>query len=160
VPERPPTTRKAAHGPTVDLPLSEDQEAAVLVVGTDDWAIEQGASALEAAGHRALRCHEPGQPAFPCNALRDGAVCPLSVGFDVVVTMRGRPVSPPPLSEFGVVCAVREGAPLVVGGITENNPFEAWTDGLVGLTDDLPTAVHRTVGRTLDIREAAAGAAP
>src|SRR5437764_14298870 len=77
-----------------------------LVVGTDDWAIEQGAEALEGAGHDILRCHEPGEPAFPCNALREGRTCPLDVGFDVVVTVRARPSAPPIHGEFGAVFAL------------------------------------------------------
>ncbi|MGH3743864.1 MAG: hypothetical protein ACRDTP_03270, partial [Mycobacteriales bacterium] len=49
-----------------------DADAIVLVVGTDDWAIEQSAASLDSAGYRVLRCHEPGQPAFPCNAVLPG----------------------------------------------------------------------------------------
>ena len=64
----------------------------MLVVGTDDWAIEQSAAALEEAGFGVLRCHEPGAPAFPCNALIEGRTCPLDVGFDVVATVRARPL--------------------------------------------------------------------
>src|SRR5258708_40374596 len=87
--------------PTVTVPSHAPR---VLVVGTDDWAIEQGADALEASGHDVLRCHEPGQPAFPCNALRPGGVCPLTVGFDLVVSMRSRPVASPQQSELGAIC--------------------------------------------------------
>src|SRR5580700_11611767 len=77
----------------------------VLVVGTDDWAIEQSAAALEEAGFGILRCHEPGEPAFPCNALIEGRTCPLDAGFDVVVTVRARPLTEPSKAEMGVVCA-------------------------------------------------------
>ena len=96
----------------------------VLVVGTDDWAIEQSAAALQAAGHTPLRCHEPGAPAFPCNALLPGHRCPLDVGVDAVVTSRARPVSAPTLSETGVTCALRAGLPLVVTGISDRGPFK------------------------------------
>ena len=48
----------------------------VLVVGTDSWAVEQAAAVLSEAGHETLTCHPPGQPAFPCNALVEGRVCP------------------------------------------------------------------------------------
>ena len=34
------------------------------------------------AGHQVLRCHEPGESPFPCNALIAGRQCPLDVGFD------------------------------------------------------------------------------
>ena len=89
----------------------------VLVVGTDDWAIEQSATELEAGGCRVLRCHEPGEPAFPCNALIEGRACPLDVGFDVVVTVRARPLSEPCQAELGVICALHQGTPLVVAGV-------------------------------------------
>ena len=41
-------------------PLEEPrtEPPTVLVVGTDDWAIEQSATELEAGGCRVLRCHE------------------------------------------------------------------------------------------------------
>ena len=45
--------------------VDEREAPRVLVVGTDDWAIEQSAAALEEAGFGVLRCHEPGQPDFP-----------------------------------------------------------------------------------------------
>jgi hypothetical protein len=124
-------------------------EPVALVVGTDDWAIEQGAEALEESGVRVLRCHEPGQPAFPCNALRGDGVCPLTVGFDVVVSMRGRPLSPPPPAEFGAVCGIRVGAPLIVAGLTRQSPFEPWTAEVVDIADDLPDTVRRIATRSL-----------
>ena len=95
----------------------------VLVVGTDDWAIEQSAAALQAAGHEPLRCHEPGTPAFPCNALLPGRRCPLDIGVDAVVTSRARPVSAPTLTETGVTCALHAQVPLVVTGISDRGPF-------------------------------------
>ena len=120
-----------------------DGRETVLVVGTDDWAIEQGASSLESAGHRVLRCHEPGRPAFPCNALTPEGICPLDVGFDVVVTMRGHALSPPPAGEFGVVCGLRAGAGLIVGGLGGTNPFEDWETGIIESGEELSTAVAR-----------------
>jgi hypothetical protein len=96
----------------------------VLVVGTDDWAIEQSAAALQAAGHEPLRCHEPGAKAIPCNALLPGRRSPLDLGVDAVVTSRARPVSAPTLTETGVTCALRAGVPLVVSGISDRGPFK------------------------------------
>ncbi|HEY2428701.1 MAG TPA: hypothetical protein VGI06_07215, partial [Acidimicrobiales bacterium] len=113
------------------IPKQGGVRLSVLVVGTDDWAIEQGAGSLVAAGHQPLRCHEPGEPAFPCNALIAGRTCPLDTGFDVVVTVRGRPAAQPAPAEFGVVCAVRTGHPLVVAGLTTGNPFGPWADHIV-----------------------------
>jgi len=119
----------------------------VLVVGTDDWAIEQGVAAVERAGYQVARCHEPGEPAFPCNGLRPDRGCPLDRGVGVVVTMRGRPVAPPPLEEFGVVCAVHAGVPLVVAGLTERNPLAAWSTVVVARSEDLATAIGRVTER-------------
>jgi hypothetical protein len=137
----------------VSAPLQAGEDAAVdggeltvLVVGTDDWAIEQGAGVLEDRGHRVLRCHEPGEPAFPCNALREGRTCPLDVGFDAVVTMRARTSAPPALPEFGVVCALHAGAPLVVAGMTTQHPFGPWASRVVDRAVDVATACEELFG--------------
>jgi hypothetical protein len=103
----------------------------VLVVGTDDWAVEQAADLLEAADATVLRCHEPGQPAFPCNAFIEGRRCPLDDGFEVVLTARARPVAALQAGETGVVCALRANRPLVVSGIARNHPFGNLPAGLV-----------------------------
>jgi len=89
----------------------------VLVVGVEDWGIEQAATALVGTGHRVLRCHEPGEPAFPCNALIAGRTCPLAVGFHVALTVRTRPAPPPAPGEMGVICALGRAIPLVVAGV-------------------------------------------
>jgi len=117
--------------------------ARVLVVGTHDWAIEQAAAALEGAGSGVLRCHEPGQPSFPCNALIEGRTCPLDAGFDVVVTARARPLGTLAQSEFGVICALHHGMPLVVAGVAPERPFGPWAAEQVGQGDDLATACER-----------------
>ena len=120
----------------------------VLVVGTDDWAIEQSATELEAGGCRVLRCHEPGQPAFPCNALIEGRTCPLDVGFDVVVTVRARPLSEPCQAELGVICALHQGTPLVVAGVASERPFGPWASLAVEQGGDVVTACEKVVGAT------------
>lgn len=118
-----------------------DADVTVLVVGTDDWAIEQSAASLESAGYRVLRCHEPGQPAFPCNAVLPGRHCPLDVGAEVAVTSRARPVDGPAASETGVICALHAGLPLVVTGISRGAPFTPWAAQVVGDRGDLPDVV-------------------
>ena len=92
-------------------------------MGTDDWAADRAAASVERAGLDVLRCHESGQPAFPCNAFIPGRTCPLDVGFDVVLTVRARPSRESEPGEVGVVCALRTGRPLVVAGVTMGNPF-------------------------------------
>lgn len=120
----------------------------VLVVGTDDWAIEQSATELEAGGCTVLRCHEPGEPAFPCNALIQGRTCPLDVGFDVVVTVRARPLSEPSQAELGVVCALHQGVPLVVAGVASERPFGPWAALAVEQGGDVVTACEKVTGAT------------
>jgi len=102
------------------------RKCTVLVVGTDDWAIEQAAAELEEGGDRVLRCHEPGEPAFPCNAMIEGRVCPLDVGFEVVADVRSRAVAGLTQSELGVVCGARLSRPLVVAGLGIDFPLQRW----------------------------------
>jgi hypothetical protein len=113
----------------------------VLVLGTDDWAVEQAVTVLSEAGHEVLTCHPPGQPAFPCNALVQGRTCPLDVGFDVVVNIRARPVDIPTLGEIGVVCGLHAGAALVTAGMGGRNPFAGWATRTVGEGNDLSAVV-------------------
>lgn len=117
----------------------------VLVVGTDDWAIEQSSASLALAGYQVLRCHEPGEAAFPCNALREGRHCPLDVGANVVVTSRARPMDTPAAEEMGVVCALHAHLPLVVTGISRGAPFTAWAAGVVADRGELADAVTAVV---------------
>lgn len=125
----------------------------ILVVGTDDWAADQSAAVLESAGHRILRCHEPGEPAFPCNALVSGRTCPLDVGFDVVLTARARPTPAPEQGEMGVICALHEGTPLVTSGIAENNPFAPWASVSLGSDGDLGQACEAAAdSRVFELR--------
>lgn len=98
----------------------------VLVVGTDDWAIEQAAADLEAGSCEVLRCHDAGQPAFPCYALVEGRTCPLDAGFDVVADMRARTSGGLTQSEFGVICALHHGMPLVLAGLAPDVPLGPW----------------------------------
>jgi hypothetical protein len=119
------------------------------VVGTDDWAIEQSAAALQEAGFGVLRCHEPGEPEFPCNALIEGRTCPLDVGFDVVATVRARPLEVMATGEIGVVCALRHGIPLVAAGVAPDRPFGAWAAITVEQGGELVNACEKVAGEAL-----------
>jgi len=139
---------RARRGPgegSSPLPVRSDAPSGprVLVVGTDDWAIEQSAAALEGSGMRVLRCHEPGEPAFPCNALVEGRTCPLEVGFDVVATVRARPLDTMAQGEIGVVCALRIGVPLVAAGVAPERPFGPWAAVTVEQGGDLAEACEK-----------------
>jgi hypothetical protein len=131
---------------TLSVTQDARESPRVLVVGTDDWAIEQSAAALEEAGFGTLRCHEPGEPEFPCNALIKGRVCPLDVGFDVVATVRARPLDTMAPGELGVVCALRHGIPLVAAGVAPERPFGPWAAVTVEQGGELVGACEKVAG--------------
>src|SRR5665213_348698 len=88
-----------------EIPEQTPAVTRVLVVGTDDWAIDRAITGLEAQAvdgrdFQVFRCHEPGAPVFPCNALRPGGVCPVEAGIDVIATVRARPLRSLAESEF------------------------------------------------------------
>lgn len=116
-----------------------------MVLGTDDWAIEQAAASLEVGGYRVLRCHEPGQAAFPCDALVPGRTCPLDAGAEVAVTSRARPIDTPTAAEMGVVCALHAQLPLVITGISRGAPFAPWAAEIVPDRGDLADVVADVV---------------
>lgn len=148
-----PARGAATRAPERDAPVQAQRLVTVLVVGTDDWAAQQSAQSLRSAGHRVLTCHEPGEPAFPCNALIKGRTCPLEAGFDVVLTARARPTPVPADGEMGVICGLREGAPLVTAGISAENPFGPWSAGAVGPEGDLSaTCQAAAASRVFDLR--------
>ena len=109
----------------------------VLVVGTLPNAISRVDRELQAAGHEVVRCHEAGEPAFPCAALAEKQTCPLErAPVDVTVTVRDRPWSGPSPFEDGAVCALRQHIPLVAVD-ADINPFEPWTRREASSGDDL-----------------------
>jgi len=116
----------------------------VLVVGTDDWAVEQAVDRLAEAGHPVLTCHPSGEPAFPCNAMVEGRTCPLDVGFEAVVSIRARHTDSPSFGEMGAVCGLRAGATLVLAGMTRRNPFGPWA-AVVVEGGDLVASVERAL---------------
>jgi len=152
--ERRDRSRVVGHERVADV-----DTCTVLVVGTDDWAIEQAVHTLEEAGHRTVRCHDPSGPPFPCNALIEGRRCSLDVGFDVAVTIRTRPGAAPTVSEFGAICALRTGHPLVIAGMSQPNPFQPWAAQIVGRNDDIPGAcedveqARRAAEPEIDLRD-------
>jgi len=123
----------------------------VLVVGTDDWAVEQSAALLAEAGHETLSCHPPGEPAFPCNAFVEGRVCPLDVGFDIVLTVRARPLDQPAVGEIGVICGLRAGAALVTAGMGGRNPFASLATRALGTGADPTTVVEAVASAQSDV---------
>jgi hypothetical protein len=97
----------------------------VLVMGTDDREMATAVAELGAAGHAVATCHEPGAPAFPCNALTDDGRCPLDAG-DVDVALLVRHGGADDLArEDGVRCALRRHVPLVIAG-DDTDPYRDW----------------------------------
>lgn len=99
----------------------------------------EAAAALSDAGHPVVRCHEQGQPTFPCGDLASPGSCPLHGpgAVDVVLSVRHPDDAEPTAAEAGVTCALRAGVPVVVLGDQEANPFAALT---VPVADDDPVA--------------------
>lgn len=97
------------------------------------------AAALSDAGHPVLRCHEEGQPTFPCGDLAAPGSCPLHGpgAVDVVLSVRHPDDAEPTAREAGVTCALRAGVPVVVLGDQDANPFAALT---VPVVDEDPVA--------------------
>ena len=101
--------------------------AEILVVGAEDWAIDDAASQLQAAGRHVHRCSETTEAPFPCNALIPGRGCPLDQHrVDVVVNIRSRPESQPSLAEMGAICGLRDRIPLVVAGMSGVSGLTPW----------------------------------
>jgi hypothetical protein len=126
----------------------------VLVVGTDDWAIEQSADVL-AEGHcEVSRCHEPGDVAFPCNLLHpERGGCPLD-RVDIVVDVRATASASAAPGEMGAICALRAGRPLVLAGLSAHNPFAGWEAASVGTGGDLREACAEVAGdQAIDLRD-------
>ena len=136
------------------------EPSAVLVVGTDDWGIQQAVDHLEGAGIPTRTCHPFGEPSFPCNALVEGRTCPLDAGFDLVVTIRARPDALPAPGELGVICALHAHVGLITAGIAGRNPFAPWARRAVGRADDLAAVVHDVLRErtttAVDLRSSAA----
>lgn len=140
-----PGSTESATGRVRAGPSTSIRASSVLVVGTDQWAVEQAVGQLTAADRDVSRCHEPGEAAFPCNALIEGRRCPLDDGVDVVLDVRARPVSPPSIDEFGVVCALHAGVPLVVAGVTWEGGFGPWAAKRVTQGKELASACDAAV---------------
>jgi hypothetical protein len=109
----------------------------VLVLESERGAADVAIGELTGAGHAVVRCHEPGEAAFPCKALRSND-CPLERGdVDVAITVRSRPRSQPAPHEDGVRCALQRHVPLVVAGSPVLNPFEPWATTVIDRTFDV-----------------------
>jgi hypothetical protein len=133
------------------------RQTRILVVGTDDWAVDQASATLSAAGNETARCHPSGEPAFPCNRFRAGGVCPVDAGVDVVADVRARALGEITPGEIGVLCGLRAGLPLVVAGLAQQGPFDGVASLVVAPGGDLATACDDAV-TVIDLRPTASPA--
>ena len=113
----------------------------VMVLESSPHAADDAVRRLEAAGHRVHRCHEADAAAFPCNALRDPALCPLARGVDVALIVNASAEPEPTIFEEGVGCAVRAQVPLVEDGVVSPSPYAPWLAARVD--GDLDDALRR-----------------
>ena len=103
--------------------------AEVLVVGSEEWGIADASAQLRSAGRVVHRCSDNAVAPFPCNAMIPGRGCPLDQHeVDVVVTIRSRADTEPAISEMGAICGLRDGIPLVIGGLADMSPFAPFGD--------------------------------
>lgn len=87
----------------------------ILVTGSRPQASAAVAASLRAAGHTLAFCH-PEHHASQCAGVGTGAGCPLAGGdIDVVVDARAEG-DRMTAHEFGALCALNHGTPLVVAG--------------------------------------------
>lgn len=101
------------------------------------------ARALTDAGYDVVRCGPAGRPAFPCNG-RQGA-CPLDATVEVAVVVHDRPTADIGVGEAGVVCALRDRVPLVVGGNHTHSAFGEAVDAVAVSAADVGPACERAV---------------
>lgn len=131
--------------------------AEVLVVGVDDWAISEATAQLLAAGRKVHRCSDSVEAPFPCDALVAGRGCPLDSGrVDAVLDVHSRPRSTLPLSEMGAICGLREGLPLVIGGISDGSILTAWAEQVPAggdIVSSCDIAVAKSPWRSAEARE-------
>lgn len=118
----------------------------VLLLG-DPPEQAQVAADLAAGGHQVVSCAPPGGRSFPCVGIR--GTCPLDGSVDVAVVVHdraGRSLHP---GEAGVVCALRDGVPLVATGNRGASAFGELVDAVAVGPGDLPTACRRAITASL-----------
>jgi hypothetical protein len=100
---------------------------------------------LEMAGHRVHRCHDDGEPGFPCKAITDSTACPIDDHVDVALVVRPRIAPRPTSMEDGVSCAIRAGIPIVEQGTDVLDPFGPWVARRIHSDDDVVAACVEAV---------------
>jgi hypothetical protein len=113
---------------------------------------------LERAGHTVARCHDPGEPAFPCRDLTEGEACPL-VGDGVSVAVLVRHATSPAgrsAGEDGARCALRHHVPLVIAGDLGDSPYGEWASDSITTPSAVAEAVVAVASAPLERHQDAA----
>lgn len=122
-----------------------------LVVGTDDWVVDQACRGLERDGVETMRCAEPGEPWFPCLGVQGR--CPLDRGVNVVLAVRHRTSAQPVTSEMGVVCGLHRGVPVVGAGLVAGSPYEPFLAAVVGEGEAMGRVCAAAAGLTSPVAQ-------
>jgi hypothetical protein len=122
----------------------------VMVLESEYRAADEAEAELVEAGHVVLRCHEHGQPTFPCRGILDAASCPLNSHIiDVALTVRSRVRSVPAPAEDGVRCALLKHVPLVVAGPSALDPYDGFETRVLDRTYDVVETCEAAAGAEL-----------
>jgi hypothetical protein len=105
---------------------------------------DAAAAVLEAAGHEVVRCGPPDTHGLACDGI--GGHCPLDATVDVAVVVHDRPTTELALGEAGVICALRDGVPLVLAGHAGPSPFAERASAVAWTIDQIPGACEAAVG--------------
>ena len=99
----------------------------ILITEQRPGSAAEVAQRLGAAGHIPTYCHAPDREET-CVGLSKGGRCPLAdVDVPVVVDARSDAADMTD-SEFGAICAIRHGTPLVVAGPVPNPDLSPWRE--------------------------------
>jgi len=105
------------------------------------------ATELRHAGYDVVRCSPPGEAHFPCVGIEGD--CPLDATVDVAVVIHEKASTGLAAGEAGVVCALRDGVPLVVAGNGAATPFGQSVDAVAAGVQDVVGACERAIGGSL-----------
>ena len=113
----------------------------VLVVESHRGLASVAASTLEADGHEVHRCFGPDDTGFPCVGMQ-GEPCPVELGVDVVFLHRAGATARPTPLEDGVLCALRDGVPVVEARQSVVDPFGAYVTAWVDPGESVEATVQ------------------